>query len=126
MIIRTATVTTISMETQISRNKKAGEGGTTMEKMLADPKVQPQDACDATMMKEDLGKLLDSALTEREGHVLRMRFGIIDGKPRTLEEIGRGLHVTRERVRQIEARALQKLRSPQCSKKMADYIKVAD
>jgi len=122
----TSTVSTISMETQISRNKKADGGGTTIEKMLSDPKVQPQDACDATMMAEDLSRLLDQTLTERESHVLRMRFGLTDGRPRTLEEIGQGLHVTRERVRQIEGRALQKLRSPQASKKMVDYLKDAE
>ena len=74
------------------------------------------------MMAEDLSNLLDTALTERESHVLRMRYGLTDGRGRTLEEIGQGLHVTRERVRQIESRALQKLRSPQASKKMVDYM----
>ena len=68
-------------------------------------------------------KLLDTVLTEREGKVLRLRYGLRDGRTRTLEEIGQGLSVTRERVRQIESRALQKLRSPQASKKVADYLK---
>ena len=119
----TSSVSTISMETPISRNKGGDGASATIERMLSDPKVQPQDACDATMMREDLSRLLDSTLTERESHVLRMRFGLTDGRTRTLEEIGQGLHVTRERVRQIESRALQKLRAPQASKKLVDYMK---
>ena len=61
---------------------------------------------------------------ERESHVLRLRFGLGDGRARTLEEIGQGLRVTRERVRQIEARALQKLRTPQASEQMVDYLQL--
>ena len=74
------------------------------------------------MKREDLARLIESTLTEREAHVLRMRFGLNDGHTRTLEEIGQGLHVTRERVRQIETRALQKLRNPTASKKMVEYL----
>ena len=118
----TSNVNTISMETTIGRKKKADGSESTLERMLSDPKVQPQDHCDATMMREDLAKLLEATLTERENHVLRMRFGLNDGRTRTLEEIGQGLSVTRERVRQIESRALQKLRAPQASKKMVDYL----
>ena len=70
---------------------------------------------------EALAHALDLTLTDRESHVLRQRYGLVDGKPRTLEEIGQGLHVTRERVRQIESRALQKLRSPQAIGRLADY-----
>mgnify|MGYP002818601316 FL=1 len=73
------------------------------------------------MMHEDLLKVLGQSLTEREAHVLRQRYGLNDGRTRTLEEIGRGLSVTRERVRQIESRALQKLRSPQAIGRLADY-----
>ena len=122
----TSTVTTISMETTVSRKKKQGGEGTTIERMLSDPKIQPQEQCDAHMMREDLARLLDTALTERESHVLRMRFGLTDGRTRTLEEIGQGIHVTRERVRQIESRALQKLRSPQAAKKLVDYLPLAN
>jgi len=120
----TSTVSTISFETTLSRKKSSSgsQTGTTLERMLSDPKIQPHDACDNTMLKEDLSRLLDSTLTERESHVLRLRFGLGDGRARTLEEIGQGLHVTRERVRQIEARALQKLRSPQASDQMVDYL----
>ena len=70
----------------------------------------------------DLAELLRSKLTEREASVLRMRYGFDDGRARTLEEIGRGLQVTRERVRQIETKALQKLRSPGCAQKLSDYL----
>ena len=114
---------TISFETTIQRNKKPGGDTGTIEKLLADPKVQPQDACDSAMLAEDLSRLLDATLSERESHVVRMRFGLGDGRSRTLEEIGKGLSVTRERVRQIEARALQKLRSPSAATKMVDYLK---
>jgi RNA polymerase primary sigma factor len=76
------------------------------------------------MLREDLSRILDSTLTERESHVLRLRCGLGDGRARTLEEIGQGLRVTRERVRQIEARALQKLRTPQASEQMVDYLQL--
>ena len=119
----TAAVSTISFETTIgSRSSGGGANPATLERMLSDPKIQPNEKCDATMMKEDLSRLLDEQLTERESHVLRMRFGLGDGRSRTLEEIGQGLHVTRERVRQIESRALQKLRAPQACKKISEYM----
>ncbi len=118
----TSGVSTISFETSVSRKKKAGEGGTTLQSLLPDKKPQPQQNCDTTMMKEDLHRLLDSTLTERESHVLRMRYGLTDGRTRTLEEIGQGLHVTRERVRQIETRALQKLRNPKATRQMKEYL----
>ena len=120
----TSAVSTISMETSISRKKGSDGSESTIEKLLSDPKVQPAEHCDATMMRDDLSNLLDSTLTEREAHVLRLRFGLTDGRTRTLEEIGTGLQVTRERVRQIETRALQKLRSPQASRKMVEYLEV--
>ena len=125
----TSTVSTISMETAVNSKGKGGAnnqgaGGTTIERMLADPKMQPQDNCDKTMLAADMSRLLDATLTERESHVLRMRFGLGDGRTRTLEEIGNGLHVTRERVRQIESRALQKLRSPTASKMIGEYMEL--
>ena len=61
-------------------------------------------------------------LTEREQKVLKLRFGLDDGRPRTLEEVGRQFNVTRERIRQIEAKALRKLRHPSRSKKLKDYL----
>ncbi len=72
-------------------------------------------------MKELLWDVLDS-LTPREAKVLRLRFGLDDGNPRTLEEVGKEFMVTRERIRQIEAKALRKLRHPSRSKKLKDFL----
>ena len=81
----------------------------------------PADAVDYEMLKQQLGEVLGT-LTEREEQVLRMRFGIGDGQPKTLEEVGRAFHVTRERIRQIEAKALRKLKHPTRSRKLRDYL----
>lgn len=75
------------------------------------------------LLKEDLEKVM-SDLTERENMVLRLRFGLDDGRPRTLEEVGHVYNVTRERIRQIEAKALKKLRHPNRSKKLKEYLRV--
>ena len=81
----------------------------------------PADAATFTLLHEQLMEVLDT-LTEREQKVLRLRFGLDDGRPRTLEEVGREFNVTRERIRQIEAKALRKLRHPSRSKKLKDYL----
>lgn len=81
----------------------------------------PQDMAAFTLLKEQLLSILDT-LTPREEMVLRLRYGIDDGHPRTLEEVGKEFGVTRERIRQIEAKALRKLRHPSRSKKLKDYI----
>ena len=81
----------------------------------------PQDATTVSMLKEQILSILDN-LTPREEMVLRLRYGIDDGHPRTLEEVGKEFGVTRERIRQIEAKALRKLRHPQRSKKLKDFI----
>ena len=81
----------------------------------------PQDAAAYTLLKEQLEEVM-STLTQREAKVLRLRFGLDDGKARTLEEVGREFDVTRERIRQIEAKALRKLRHPSRSKKLKDYM----
>lgn len=81
----------------------------------------PQDAASLTLLKETLGNVLDS-LTPREEKVLRLRFGLEDGRSRTLEEVGKEFNVTRERIRQIEAKALRKLRHPSRSKKLKDFL----
>ena len=73
------------------------------------------------MLKEQLINVLDT-LTPREEKVLRLRFGLDDGRARTLEEVGKEFNVTRERIRQIEAKALRKLRHPSRSKKLKDYL----
>jgi len=81
----------------------------------------PSEAAAFTMLKEQLTEVLDT-LTPREEKVLRLRFGLDDGRARTLEEVGREFEVTRERIRQIEAKALRKLRHPSRSKKLKDYL----
>ena len=81
----------------------------------------PADAATYRLLHEQLMEVL-STLTEREQKVLRLRFGLDDGRPRTLEEVGRQFNVTRERIRQIEAKALRKLRHPSRSKILKDYL----
>ena len=81
----------------------------------------PQDSASFTLMKEQLDEVMNT-LTPREAKVLKLRFGLEDGKARTLEEVGKQFDVTRERIRQIEAKALRKLRHPSRSKKLRDYM----
>mgnify|MGYP002631380898 CR=1 FL=1 len=121
-----STVSTVSMETTVSRKKKADGSGTTLQAMLPDKKPQPDGTVENWLMRDDLNKLLDTVLTEREGRVLRLRYGLRDGRTRTLEEIGQGLSVTRERVRQIESRALQKLRGPSACERLREYLQEED
>ena len=83
--------------------------------------LAPAEAASFMLLKEQIEEVLDT-LNEREQRVLRLRFGLDDGKARTLEEVGREFGVTRERIRQIEAKALRKLRHPQRSKKLRDYL----
>lgn len=83
--------------------------------------LAPVDAASYELLKEQLEDVLDT-LTEREENVLRLRFGLDDGHPRTLEEVGKVFGVTRERIRQIEAKALRKLRHPSCSKQLKDFL----
>ena len=81
----------------------------------------PAEAASQTLLKEQLAEVLKT-LTPREEKVLRLRFGLEDGRPRTLEEVGKEFNVTRERIRQIEAKALRKLRHPSRSKKLRDFL----
>ena len=81
----------------------------------------PAEAASHTLLKEQLGEVIQT-LTPREGKVLLLRFGLEDGRPRTLEEVGKEFNVTRERIRQIEAKALRKLRHPSRSKKLRDFL----
>ena len=83
--------------------------------------VRPDDAAGFSMLQEQLGKVLDG-LAERERKVIELRFGLKDGHPRTLEEVGREFNVTRERIRQIESKTLAKLRHPSRSSKLKDYL----
>ena len=84
-------------------------------------RVLPAEAASQTLLKEQLADVLKT-LTPREEKVLRLRFGLEDGRPRTLEEVGKEFNVTRERIRQIEAKALRKLRHPSRSKKLRDFL----
>ncbi len=81
----------------------------------------PVEAASFLLLREQIESVLDT-LNDREQKVLRLRFGLDDGRARTLEEVGREFGVTRERIRQIEAKALRKLRHPQRSKKLKDYL----
>jgi len=83
--------------------------------------LAPAEAASHQLLKEQVDDVLDS-LTERERKVLQLRFGLDDGRSRTLEEVGKEFHVTRERIRQIEAKALRKLRHPSRSRKLKDYL----
>ena len=82
---------------------------------------QPAEAASYTLLREQLEDVL-STLSPREEQVLRMRFGLADGKAHTLEEVGKEFDVTRERIRQIESKALRKLRHPSRSKKLRDFL----
>ncbi|MBQ2324941.1 MAG: sigma-70 family RNA polymerase sigma factor, partial [Clostridia bacterium] len=89
---------------------------------IADDKTPaPSDAANSMMLREQLIEVLKT-LTPREESVLKLRFGLEDGRPRTLEEVGKVFDITRERIRQIEAKALRKLRHPSRSKKLKDYL----
>ena len=107
----------VSLETPIGEEEDSHLGD-----FIQDDNVEvPADAATYTLLHEQLMEVL-STLTEREQKVLRLRFGLYDGRPRTLEEVGRQFNVTRERIRQIEAKALRKLRHPSRSKVLKDYL----
>ena len=107
----------VSLETPIGEEEDSHLGDFIQDDHVA----VPQEAAAYTLLHEQLMEVLET-LTEREQKVLRLRFGLDDGQPRTLEEVGRQFHVTRERIRQIEAKALRKLRHPSRSKKLKDYL----
>ena len=107
----------VSLETPIGEEEDSHLGD-----FIPDEDVPaPADAAAFSMLKEQLVEVLDT-LTDREQKVLKLRFGLEDGRARTLEEVGRRFDVTRERIRQIEAKALRKLRHPSRSKKLKDYL----
>lgn len=99
------------------------DGGGSLEDLIADPNaVNPQEAYDDTALKQDLDEEMMKRLLDRERKVMRLRFGLEDGRNRTLEEVGREFGVTRERIRQIEAKALRKLRNLRTTRKLKDYL----
>ncbi len=107
----------VSLETPIGEEEDSHLGD-----FIEDDKTQtPGDSVAGILLKEQLLSVLDT-LTPREEKVLRLRYGIDDGKPRTLEEVGKEFNVTRERIRQIEAKALRKLRHPSRSRKLKDFL----
>ncbi len=107
----------VSLETPIGEEEDSHLGD-----FIEDQKaLAPADAASHQLLKEQVEDVLDS-LTQRERRVLQLRFGLDDGRSRTLEEVGREFGVTRERIRQIEAKALRKLRHPSRSKKLKDYL----
>ncbi len=107
----------VSLETPIGEEEDSHLGD-----FIEDEKtITPSDSVAFTMLKDQLLRVLDT-LTPREEKVLRLRYGIDDGKPRTLEEVGKEFNVTRERIRQIEAKALRKLRHPSRSKRLKDFL----
>ncbi|MEX1376054.1 MAG: RNA polymerase sigma factor RpoD [Eubacteriales bacterium] len=107
----------VSLETPIGEEEDSHLG----DFIPDDDAPAPSEAAAFTMLKEQLTEVLDT-LTPREEKVLRLRFGLDDGRARTLEEVGKEFEVTRERIRQIEAKALRKLRHPSRSKKLKDYL----
>ena len=121
----------ISFETEIKSTKTKGSGaGTggaasgnalTLGDLMGDPDQKPSDSASYQMLKDDLSRLI-CTLNSREQAVIRMRFGLDDGNAKTLEEIGRRFSVTRERIRQIEARALHKLRQPYRNHSVKCYV----
>ena len=107
----------VSLETPIGEEDDSHLG----DFIPDDDSPAPQDSAAYTLLREQLEEVM-STLTPREAKVLKLRFGLEDGKARTLEEVGREFQVTRERIRQIEAKALRKLRHPSRSKKLRDYM----
>ena len=107
----------VSLETPIGEEEDSHLGDFIQDEEAS----QPAEAASYTMLREQLEEVLKS-LTAREEQVLRMRFGLMDGKAHTLEEVGKEFDVTRERIRQIEAKALRKLRHPSRSKKLRDFL----
>ena len=107
----------VSLETPIGEEEDSHLG----DFIPDDEAPAPADAASHTLLREQLGEVLDT-LTPREEKVLRLRFGLEDGRSRTLEEVGKEFNVTRERIRQIEAKALRKLRHPSRSKKLKDFL----
>lgn len=108
----------VSLETPIGEEDDSHLGDFIEDKTS----VSPTDYATSQLLKDEIALALET-LTQREGEVLQLRYGLLDGKTRTLEEVGRTFSVTRERIRQIEAKALRKLRNPNRSKRLKDFVK---
>jgi len=134
--LKRAAQNSVSMETELvssktkgsgagtggSRGSAGGDNSLTLGDLMSDPDQKPVDMASYDMLKDDISRLI-CTLNSREQAVIRMRFGLDDGNPKTLEEIGRRFSVTRERIRQIEARALHKLRQPYRNHSVKCYVK---
>lgn len=107
----------VSLETPIGEEEDSHLG----DFIPDDDAPAPAEAASLILLKEQLNDVL-ATLTDREAKVLKLRFGLEDGRSRTLEEVGKEFDVTRERIRQIEAKALRKLRHPSRSKKVKDFL----
>lgn len=107
----------VSLETPIGEEEDSHLGDFIPDELAP----APAEVASLSLLKEQLDEVLGT-LTDREAKVLRLRFGLDDGRPRTLEEVGQRFQVTRERIRQIEAKALRKLRHPTRSKKLKDFL----
>ncbi len=107
----------VSLETPIGEEEDSHLG----DFIPDDDSPAPAEAASYALLREQLNEVLHT-LTPREEHVLKLRFGLIDGRSRTLEEVGKEFNITRERIRQIEAKALRKLRHPSRSKRLKDYL----
>jgi RNA polymerase primary sigma factor len=107
----------VSLETPIGEEEDSHLGDFIPDHNALDP----AEAASQALLKEEIDKVLET-LTPREANVLRMRYGLTDGLPHTLEEVGAEFEVTRERIRQIEAKALRKLRNPQRLKRLKDFV----
>ena len=128
--LKRSSLLSVSMEDKLGGGKKKGSsagGGAaggreyTLQDTIKDPGEKPTDVASYEMLKDDVSRLI-CTLNAREQAVIRMRFGLDDGKAKTLEEIGRRFSVTRERIRQIEARALHKLRQPYRNHSVKCYV----
>lgn len=109
--------TPVSLDSPIGEEEDSSLGDIVMD----ETGVAPSDAASYQLLRESLSEVLNQ-LTDRERDVLRLRFGLVDGRSRTLEEVGKEFNVTRERIRQIEAKALRKLRHPSRSRKLRDFL----
>ena len=107
----------VSLETPIGEEEDSSLGDFIEDRAA----LAPADAASYQLLREQIGDVLDT-LSIRERRVLQLRFGLEDGRSRTLEEVGREFSVTRERIRQIEAKALRKLRHPTRSRKLKDFL----